>query len=34
MEPGKDYVSVIASDNEANGYFSAKSDGRENGRKR
>ena len=24
MEPGKDYVSVIASDNEANGYFSAK----------
>ena len=23
MEPGKDYVSVIASDNEANGYFSA-----------
>jgi ribose transport system substrate-binding protein len=24
MAPGKDYVSVIASDNEANGYFSAK----------
>ena len=24
MEPGKDYVSVIASDNEANGYFAAK----------
>ena len=24
MEPGKDYVSVVASDNEANGYFSAK----------
>lgn len=24
LEPGKDYVSVIASDNEANGYFSAK----------
>lgn len=24
LEPGKDYVSVIASDNEANGYFAAK----------
>ena len=33
MEPGKDYVSVIASDNEANGYFSAKAMAEEMGGK-
>lgn len=33
MEPGKDYVSVIASDNEANGYFAAKAMAEEMGGK-
>lgn len=33
MAPGKDYVSVIASDNEANGYFAAKAMAEEMGGK-